>query len=284
MAEMIVSCAGCGKRCRGASGSRKFKCAHCSNLLTFPDAPCEAAAGSVLCSFCWTRIPAHGGLSACPSCKQKVSSKTSGKCVIFAEASSSSQRMASVSQEEFEKAGRQRLDLEARVAELQQQADAGARAKQELEAKVAELVRMLTTAQTEQSMHRMDYERAGRQVQEAQAEIVGLRRELEIFRDSAVQALEPLGEEYNKVMKKLVSRVEDLEIDIRKVQEETLGRMQELRHGAERMRDSINHARREYAQRLAHILGSDAELTPMPVPASNVNLQAVMGGTFGSSQ
>ena len=279
MAEMIVSCAGCGKRCRGTSGSRKFKCAHCSNLLTFPDSTREPAAGQVLCSFCWTSIPASDSLSVCPSCSQKVSAKLSGKCVIFTEASTSSQRMASIPAS----ASAHRLDhvdkpdSDGRIAELQQQLETGAKARKELEAKVAELVRMLTTAQTEQAMHRMDHERAGRQVQEAQTEIVMLRRELENFRDSAVQALEPLGEEYNKLMKKLVGRVEDLEMDIRRVHEETMGRMQELRHGAERLRESIEHARREYSQRLAQILGADAELTPIPTPASNVNLQAILG-------
>ncbi|HYF51333.1 MAG TPA: hypothetical protein VEJ63_18105 [Planctomycetota bacterium] len=276
MSEMIVSCAGCGKRCRGASGSRKFKCAHCSNLLTFPDSVREASPGNVLCSFCWMSIPASDSLANCPACNQKVSAKVSGRCVVFAEASTSSQRMASIPASES-KDRLNSIDSDARVAELQQQLEAAAKAKHELEAKVAELVRMLTQAQTDAAMHRMDTERAQRQVKDAQAEIAGLRQEMDHFRDSAVHALEPLAEDYNKLMKKLNGRVEDLEMDIRKVQEESMARMQELRHGAERLRETIDGVRREYSQRMAHILGTDAELTPIPTPISNPNLQAILG-------
>lgn len=291
MPDMIVSCAGCGKRCRGASGSRKFKCAHCSNLLTFPDSPREAQAGSVLCSFCWSSIPVSDSLSACPSCSQKVFANFSGKCVVFAEASSSSQRMAGIpaseSQQQMPKViasdsqpRMQRIETpvaDPRVPELQQQLEAAAKTKHELEQKVAELVRMLTQAQTDQAMHRMDLDRAQRQVKEAQGEIANLHKEMDHFRDSTVQALVPLGEEYDKLMKKLIGRCEDLEQDISRFQEEMMSRALELRHVAERLRENIDLTRRDYLQRLAIILGAEAESTPVEQPASNPNLQAVLG-------
>lgn len=309
MSEMIVSCAGCGKRYRGTPGAKKFKCTHCQNLLTFPDSPRAAPSeGIVLCSFCWGEVPHDNSLMTCPACSQKVWPRFGGRCAPFGEASSSSQRMANVIDDEAAKQGgisqirqavqhptpptgtppaasQSNASQPAAVSNASQPAvstEADIRTKKELEAKVAELLRLYTTAQTEQAMNRMDADRATRQYQEAQKEVQNLRRELDELRHAAVQALEPLAEDYNKLMKKVSSRVEDLETEIRRTQEESMARMQELRHVADRLKENIELARREFATRLAGIVGADADLTPIPgsipAPTSNPGLQAVLGG------
>src|SRR5437667_204832 len=35
--QLIVTCAGCGAKYRGESSPKKFRCAACSNLFTFPE-------------------------------------------------------------------------------------------------------------------------------------------------------------------------------------------------------------------------------------------------------
>jgi hypothetical protein len=310
MSEMIVSCAGCGKRYRGTPGSKKFKCTHCQNLLTFPETPRSATVeGTVLCSFCWSDVPHDNSLMTCPTCSQKVWPRFGGRCTPFGEASSSSQRMANVLDENKSQGAisqiRQAVVIptppqgvpptssasqsnasQAAVASAPPTpptSEADAKTKKELEAKVNELLRLYTTAQTEQAMHRMDADRATRQYQEAQKEVQNLRRELEDLRNAAVHALEPLAEDYSKLMKKVASRVEDLEVEIRKTQEESMTRLQELRQMSDRLKENIELARREFATRLAQIIGADADLTPipgsMPAPSSNASLQAVLGGT-----
>jgi len=76
---MIVSCASCGKRFKGTSGSRKFKCSACGNLFTFPATAKSPATGNILCSNCWTEIKSQPDLKSCPMCQQKLSAQHGGR-------------------------------------------------------------------------------------------------------------------------------------------------------------------------------------------------------------
>ncbi len=76
--QLIVTCAGCGAKYRGESGPKKFRCAACSNLFTFPDQPKSAAAGSILCSNCWTETVPTEKLKNCGFCSQRVAPRYGG--------------------------------------------------------------------------------------------------------------------------------------------------------------------------------------------------------------
>ena len=79
MSELIVTCAGCGKRYKGSSSPKKFKCADCQNLFTFPETPQLPGPQMTCCSHCWTEIPVHDDLRDCPNCAQKVNPKCVGR-------------------------------------------------------------------------------------------------------------------------------------------------------------------------------------------------------------
>ncbi|HEY3322576.1 MAG TPA: HAMP domain-containing sensor histidine kinase [Planctomycetota bacterium] len=72
MIEVIVSCAGCGRRYKGIPW-QALRCAGCGNVLTFPVGTREAPDGQVLCSNCWSRLEQRTDLTQCPSCGQRVS-------------------------------------------------------------------------------------------------------------------------------------------------------------------------------------------------------------------
>jgi len=82
MSEVVISCAGCGKRYKGVSGAKKYKCNQCSNLFSFPDStrtPCE---GTLLCSCCWTGVAVTEALSDCLVCEQKISFEHGGRATL----------------------------------------------------------------------------------------------------------------------------------------------------------------------------------------------------------
>ncbi len=76
--QLIVTCAGCGAKYRGESGPKKFRCAACSNLFTFPEQPKAATAGTILCSNCWTETVPTEKLKTCGFCSQRVSPRYGG--------------------------------------------------------------------------------------------------------------------------------------------------------------------------------------------------------------
>ena len=76
--QLIVTCAGCGAKYRGESGPKKFRCAACSNLFTFPDQPKAASTGTILCSNCWTETVPTEKLKTCGFCSQRVSPRYGG--------------------------------------------------------------------------------------------------------------------------------------------------------------------------------------------------------------
>ena len=84
MSEMIVTCAGCGKRFKGSSGSKRYKCTACENQFTFPEYPRIPTDGTVLCSCCWTGYEASENIQSCIVCDQKVSMQFGGRAAIAA--------------------------------------------------------------------------------------------------------------------------------------------------------------------------------------------------------
>ena len=77
--QLIVTCAGCGAKYRGESSPKKFRCAACSNLFTFPEKPMAASTGTILCSNCWTETVPTEKLKACGFCSQRVSPRYGGQ-------------------------------------------------------------------------------------------------------------------------------------------------------------------------------------------------------------
>ena len=86
--EIIVSCACCGKRFKGAAAGRRFRCTGCGNQLSFPSQARSAATGKLLCSCCWTEMDISAALSACAVCKQKISVAHGGRAILWAAGSS----------------------------------------------------------------------------------------------------------------------------------------------------------------------------------------------------
>lgn len=77
--QLIVTCAGCGAKYRGESSPKKFRCAACSNLFTFPEKPMAASTGTILCSNCWTETVPTEKLKTCGFCSQRVSPRYGGQ-------------------------------------------------------------------------------------------------------------------------------------------------------------------------------------------------------------
>jgi hypothetical protein len=94
MNELIVTCAGCGKRYKGTTSLKKFKCAECQNLFSFPGSPVLPGPQMTCCSHCWTEIPLHEDLRDCPACAQKISPKFVGKAASAQQASISQSQHA----------------------------------------------------------------------------------------------------------------------------------------------------------------------------------------------
>ena len=84
MADLIVACAGCGKRYKGSVTGKNFKCADCNNLFTFPDAPRVPEANKTFCTHCWAEMDIAEDLKDCPSCGQKVTPNHTGKATLSA--------------------------------------------------------------------------------------------------------------------------------------------------------------------------------------------------------
>ena len=98
MSDLVVTCAGCGKRYKGSTRGKKFKCSECLNLFTFPDAPHAPSPGFTCCTNCWTEILIDENLKDCPTCTQKLSQRI-GKASSLA---SMSQAHQSVSENDLQ--------------------------------------------------------------------------------------------------------------------------------------------------------------------------------------
>ena len=89
MSDLIVSCAGCGKRYKGSSSAKKFKCGDCNNVFTYPDSVRIPAPNKTFCTQCWTELDITPDLSECPSCAQRVSPNVIGRATVSLPGSSS---------------------------------------------------------------------------------------------------------------------------------------------------------------------------------------------------
>jgi hypothetical protein len=105
---------------------------------------------------------------------------------------------------------------------------------------------------------------------QARAECEQVRADMENFRASAVAALEPLSAEYNRAMKEMMRQASQMLAHARRTQEDANQRMEELTTIGTNLSDNINDLRKQFRERIAMVLGSDAEMTPVPIPRENL--------------
>jgi hypothetical protein len=265
MADIIVSCAGCGKRYKGTPGARKFKCSVCLSLLTFPETPRTAPDLKLLCSCCWQLNDLKEDITNCVHCGQKVIARFGGKAAV--PATSSGQALAPVPEE---KSAADTSDLAAKVSMLETELAGLQKAKREADAKISELLGMLMNAQTSQATMRMERDRAVADAAQLQIDADQARAEMEHFRASAVAALEPLSSEYNKAMKEMMRQATQMLEHARQTQEEANQRMDELAGIGSSLSENINSLRKQFRERISMVLGSEAEMTPVPIPRENL--------------
>ena len=98
MSELIVTCASCGKRYKGSTPNKKFKCTECQNLFTFPEAPHAPAAGYTCCTNCWTEILIDENVRDCPGCNQKINPRIVGKASSSASVSQAQQSVGELNE------------------------------------------------------------------------------------------------------------------------------------------------------------------------------------------
>jgi predicted nuclease with TOPRIM domain len=120
----------------------------------------------------------------------------------------------------------------------------------------------------------MERDQALTRVEEVRAANAKAQADLDHFREMAVAALEPINAEYKRIMKELVAETEKLTGETQKVQEETQQRLEQLKASSGKLEEHIRSVRREFAERLSTVLGTDADLTPAPVPREDVPLEA----------
>ncbi|MFH0939681.1 MAG: hypothetical protein V1899_10445 [Planctomycetota bacterium] len=121
----------------------------------------------------------------------------------------------------------------------------------ELERKTLQLEQNVITAREERTA-------AIKERDEAHAKMIQAQSELNRFREAAVMALEPLGSEYNKTMKELITESETLIAKARQQHEEANQRMSQLETLGANLKEHLLMVRREMAQRLSQVLGSPA--------------------------
>jgi hypothetical protein len=232
MNETIVACAGCGKRYKGVPGAKKFKCKACSNLITFPFAPCDPALGKIWCSSCWTEHDAVEGLTSCHVCSQKISLQHGGQAIVWAAGSSLN---ASVSEDEIH---RGRPDLELKVGELQHQLTS-------IQASFAEVAR-----QRDEALEKLNNK---------QCEIAQAQTQLEQYRGAAVAALEPLGLEFTGKMRGIMAELDQIRNHTHELREEVNLRLSSLDRAESELRNHLSLCCREIGTRLSVVMGNDSE-------------------------
>ncbi|HYG78256.1 MAG TPA: hypothetical protein VEK08_24855 [Planctomycetota bacterium] len=253
MSEVIISCAGCGKRFKGTPGAKKFKCSGCSNVFTFPEAPRTPAAGKILCSNCWVEIDFHEQLCNCPTCAQKVSPAYGGKAQLWAAGSSLA---PSINSEEHPKMTTAAPDLESKVTELRAQLASA-------EAAYAQLQKEMAALREEHDRHveqlREDVKTAHAEADQRNQQWVATRTELDQYKAMAVATLEPLSLEYTRRMRDLISETDKLRTSIKEVRNDFSQRLQTLDNSTCEIREKLNGTCREINERLAEVLGVEPD-------------------------
>ena len=198
---MIVSCASCGKRFKGTSGSRKFKCSACGNLFTFPATAKSPAPGNMLCSNCWTEIKSQPDLKSCPMCQQKLSPQHGGRASEESSALDAAGK-SHEGQEQQQQAGVQTGG--------EQQAAGRDSAAQErdaalLKAEMAEARAKEAEQRAEQAEARG--KEAEQKAEQAEARAREMEEKLNAYRQAALTALEPLMPEFNRATQALATDI-----------------------------------------------------------------------------
>jgi len=212
---MIVSCASCGKRFKGTSGSRKFKCSACGNLFTFPATAKSPAPGNMLCSNCWTEIKSQPDLKSCPMCQQKLSPQHGGRASEESSALDAAgkshegqeqQQQAGVQTGGEQQAAGRDSAAQERDAALLKAEMAEARAKEaEQRAEQAEARGKEAEQRAEQAEARG--KEAEQKAEQAEARAREMEEKLNAYRQAALTALEPLMPEFNRATQALATDI-----------------------------------------------------------------------------
>ena len=222
---MIVSCASCGKRFKGTSGTRKFKCSACGNLFTFPATAKSPAPGNILCSSCWTEIKSQSDLKSCPMCQQKLSPQHGGRAseessVLDAAGRShegqEQQQQAGVQTGGEQQAAGRDSTAQERDAALLKAEMAEARAKdteqraEQAEARAKDAEQRAEQAKTgvkEAGPADAQTREAQQKAEQAEARAREMEEKLNAYRQAALTALEPLMPEFNRATQALATDI-----------------------------------------------------------------------------
>ena len=91
---------------------------------------------------------------------------------------------------------------------------------------------------------------------------------LDRYREAAVAALEPLGQEYTRAMKDLTAETDSMLTQLRQQHADANKRMEEqLTAAGASMKERIKAVRREMAERLSQVLGTPPEQSLAQMPA-----------------
>jgi hypothetical protein len=90
---------------------------------------------------------------------------------------------------------------------------------------------------------------------------------LDRFREAAVAAIEPLGQEYSRQMRELMTETESMLNQLRQMHQESYQRMDEkLNIVAESLKERMKNVRRDMAIRMAEVLGTPPEQSMQQMP------------------
>jgi chromosome segregation ATPase len=199
MSEMIVTCAGCGKRFKGVAGPKRYKCSACENQFTFPDSPRIPNDGTVLCSCCWTGYEASEKIQSCIVCDQRISMQFGGRAAIAAPrdvASSASlpvvdKNRISVETKMNELQSRLALWQESQAAVIKER-DELAQAKRDLEGQLVALTTRMSDLQKSQAATTQERDIAHASRQPLEEKIVELKTRLAMANEAQQAAQQEL--------------------------------------------------------------------------------------------
>jgi predicted RNA-binding Zn-ribbon protein involved in translation (DUF1610 family) len=241
MTEYIISCSGCGRRYKGTHSTKKFKCSSCNNVFTFPDGPRAASLGNVVCAHCWTECPGHAHAFPCPTCNQTISPQHSARSVAWAAGSALTPSVQTVPEIPAETI---RADVTDKLKEM--------------EAKLAKIQSRVDELQGER-------DRAIAQINHKQIEVVQLRTEFNQFRTIAVQALEPVCEEFAQRSKKVLDRLDSIASQAQTLREEFVVRIEKLETDIGETRKQMQSLTADMAARLNSVIGGPPTTTSKPI-------------------
>lgn len=238
MTEYIISCSGCGRRYKGAHSTKKFKCSSCNNVFTFPDGPRAASLGNVICAHCWTECPGHAHTFPCPTCNQTISPQHSARSVAWAAGSSLTPSVPEIPTEPLP-----RSDVAEKLKEM--------------ELKLAKIQSRVDELQGER-------DRAIAQINQKQMEVVQVRTEFQQFRSIAVQALEPVCDEFALRSKKVLDRLDSIAAHAQTLREEFVVRIEKLENDIGQSRQQVQSLIADTTARLTSVIGAPST-TSKPV-------------------